>query len=144
MKRTLPSSLLLACIVGAAGPAGAGPPLLAAQSAPTAPTAPPRATPRTTPRDTIALSIEEAVERVQRSSDEARLAMAQVETAEAQILSARATGLPQLRLSSTYSHQIENARAQAVGQIFGQANTYNSNLNLQQTLFQGGRILNAS
>ena len=94
--------------------------------------------------DTLVLSLDAAVERALRAGDESRLATAQVDAAEAQIVSARATGLPQLRLASTYSHQIENARAQAVGSIFGQANTYNSNLNLSQTLFQGGRIVNAS
>ena len=94
--------------------------------------------------DTLALSLGDAVARALRTSDETRLATAQLEAAEAQILSARATGLPQLRLQSTYGHQLENARAQAVGQIFGQNNTYNTNLNLSQTLFQGGRIVNAS
>ena len=96
------------------------------------------------PADTLALSLGEAVTRAQRDADEARLAAAQVDAADAQITAARATGLPQLRLSSTYTHQIENTRAQAVGQIFGQANTYNTNLNLSQTLFQGGRVLAAS
>jgi outer membrane protein TolC len=96
------------------------------------------------PADTLSLSLGEAVTRAQRDADEARLAAAQVDAADAQITAARATGLPQLRRSSTYNHQIENARAQAVGQIFGQANTYNSNLNLSQTLFQGGRVLAAS
>ena len=94
--------------------------------------------------DTLVLSLGDAVARADRASDETRLAMAQLEAAEAQILSARATGLPQLRLSSTYAHQLENARAQAVGQIFGQNNTYNSNLNLSQSLFQGGRVVNAA
>ena len=96
------------------------------------------------PADTLVLSLAEAVDRAARQSDETRLAVADVEVAEAQILSARATGLPQLRLQSTYNHQIENARAQAVGQIFGQNNTYNSNLNLSQTVFQGGRVVNAA
>lgn len=96
------------------------------------------------PTDSLVLSLDDAVTRALRFGDESRLATAQVELAEAQITSARATGLPQLRLSSTYSHQMENARAQAVGSIFGQANTYNSNLNLSQTLFQGGRVVSAS
>ncbi|HEU4629970.1 MAG TPA: TolC family protein [Gemmatimonadaceae bacterium] len=96
------------------------------------------------PADTLALSLDEAVIRAQRDADEARLAAAQVDAADAQITAARATGLPQLRLTSTYNHQIENARAQAVGQIFGQANTYNTNLNLSQALFQGGRVVAAS
>jgi outer membrane protein TolC len=35
---------------------------------------------------------------------------------------------------------IENARANIVGSVFGQAFTYNTNANLSQTIFQGGRI----
>jgi outer membrane protein TolC len=89
--------------------------------------------------DTVELSIEDAVARALRTGDEARLAAAQVEIAEAQADVARASALPQLRLNSTYQHVIENARAQAVGQIFNQPNTYNTNLNLSQTFFQGGR-----
>lgn len=89
--------------------------------------------------DTLELTIEEAVTRALRTGDEARLAAAQVELAEAQATVARASALPQLRLNSTYQHVIENARAQAVGQIFNQPNSYNTNLNLSQTFFQGGR-----
>jgi len=122
-----PPLLLAAALLAAAVP-------LRAQVAPAA----------GSPTDTLVLSLGDAVERAARQSDETRLAVASVEAAEAQILSARASGLPQLRLQSTYNHQIENARAQAVGQIFGQANTYNSNLNLSQTLFQGGRVVSAS
>jgi outer membrane protein TolC len=91
--------------------------------------------------DTLALSLHEAVERALRVSDEVRLAAAQVDVAEAQVITARATGLPQLRLSGSYTHVYENARGQAVGQIFNQPNTYNTNANLSQTLFQGGRVL---
>lgn len=98
----------------------------------------------TNPTDTIPLSLGEAVTRALQAGDEVRLAQAQVELTRAQVMGARATGLPQLRLSSTYSHQIENARAQAVGSIFGQSNTYNSGANLSQTLFQGGRVVAAS
>ncbi|HEY0674571.1 MAG TPA: TolC family protein, partial [Longimicrobiales bacterium] len=61
--------------------------------------------------------------------------------ADAQVTSARAGGLPQLRLSSTYNHVFENARANAVGQIFNQPNTYNTTANLSQSIFQGGRIV---
>jgi len=94
--------------------------------------------------DTISLSLGDAVDRALTAGDEVRLAQAQVELSRAQVVGARATGLPQLRLSSTYSHQIENARAQAVGSIFGQSNTYNSGANISQTLFQGGRVVAAA
>ena len=94
--------------------------------------------------DTVAFSLESAVERALRYSDEVRTAAANVEVADAQVLTARAGGLPQLRLSGTYTHQIENARAQAVGQIFNQPNTYNVNANVSQTLFQGGRVFAAT
>ncbi|HJU64649.1 MAG TPA: TolC family protein, partial [Gemmatimonadaceae bacterium] len=91
--------------------------------------------------DTLALTLHEAVERALRTSDEVRLAAAQVDVAEAQVITARATGLPQLRLTGTYTHVYENARGQAVGQIFNQPNTYNTNANLSQTIFQGGRMI---
>jgi outer membrane protein TolC len=90
--------------------------------------------------DSLPLSLEEAVQRVLELSDEVLLSRAQIELAEAQMTTARAGGLPQLRLNSTFNHVIENARANAVGQIFNQPNTYNTNLNLSQTVFQGGRI----
>ncbi|MHB1224533.1 MAG: TolC family protein [Gemmatimonadaceae bacterium] len=112
----------------AASPAGAQPPAAAIAAA----------------GDTISLSLDAAVGRALQAGDEVRLAGAQVDVARAQILGARATGLPQLRLSSTYSHQLENARAQAVGSIFGQSNTYNTGANLSQTLFQGGRVISAA
>jgi outer membrane protein TolC len=88
--------------------------------------------------------VEEAVTRALRSSDEAQLALAQVEVADAQLDVARAAGLPQLRLNTTYTRAFKNARATAVGQVFNQPNTYNVNLNLSQSVFQGGRIAAAS
>jgi outer membrane protein TolC len=94
--------------------------------------------------DTLQLSIEAAVERSLRSADEARQALAQLEVTEAQVTVARAGALPTLRLNSTYTRQIENARAQAVGQIFNQPNTYNVNANITQPLFQGGRVFAAT
>jgi outer membrane protein TolC len=94
--------------------------------------------------DTVRLSVEEAVTRALRSSDEAQLALAQIEVADAQVTVARASGLPQLRLNTTYTRAFKNARATAVGQLFNQPNTYNVNLNLSQTVFQGGRIAAAS
>lgn len=96
------------------------------------------------PADSVRLSIEDAVTRVLRESDEARLAAAQVEVADAQVTSARASGLPQLRLAGNYSQVLRNARAEIVGSIFGQNFNYNSNLNLSQTLFQGGRVFAGS
>src|SRR5687767_10779762 len=92
------------------------------------------------PSDTLRLAIEEAVARAVRQSDESRLAAAQLEVTEAQITTARAAGLPQLRLNGSYTQVIENARANVVGSVFGQSFTYNTNANLSQTLFQGGRV----
>jgi outer membrane protein len=92
------------------------------------------------PSDTLRMSIEEAVTRAVRQSDETRLATAQIGVTEAQITTARAPGLPQLRLNGSYTQVIENARANIVGQVFGQSFTYNTNANISQTIFQGGRI----
>jgi outer membrane protein TolC len=96
------------------------------------------------PADSVRLSIEDAVTRVLRESDEVRLASSLVEVADAQITSARAAGLPQLRLAGNYSQVLRNARAEIVGSIFGQNFNYGSNLNLSQTLFQGGRVFAGS
>jgi outer membrane protein TolC len=90
--------------------------------------------------DTLRLSLPNAVSIALDRSDEIRLTRAQAEIADAQVGTARASALPQLRLNSTYSHAWENARANAVGQVFNQPNTYNANLVVSQTLFQGGRI----
>ena len=91
--------------------------------------------------DTLRLSVEDAVALAMRSSDEARLSAAQTDVADAQVAAARANGLPQLRVNTTYAHAYANARGQAVGQVFNQPNTYNVNLSLTQALFQGGRIV---
>ena len=92
----------------------------------------------------LALSLEEAVRLALRGGDEARLAAAQVELTDAQVTTARAAGFPQLRFSATQTHVIENARAQAVGSIFNQPNTYNANANVTFAFFQGGRVRAAS
>lgn len=94
--------------------------------------------------DTLRLSVEDAVAMALRNSDEVRLAAAQVDVADAQFGSARAGALPQIRLNSSYTHAFANARGQAVGQVFNQPNTYNVNLSVSQTLFQGGRVLAAA
>jgi outer membrane protein TolC len=93
--------------------------------------------------DTVTLSLPDAVERARRSSDEVRLAQAQVDVAEAQFTTARAGALPQLRLNANYTHVLENARAAIVGQLFNQPYTYNTNLNLSWQVFQGGRAVSA-
>ena len=92
------------------------------------------------PADTLRVPIEDAVTRAVQQSDETRLAAAQLSVTEAQIISARAAGLPQVRLNGSYTQVIENARANIVGQVFGQPFTYNTNANVSQTIFQGGRI----
>ena len=94
----------------------------------------------TPPSDTLRLSIEEAVTRAVRLSDEAKLSAAQLEVTEAQITTARAAGFPQLRLNGAYTQVIENARGNIVGSVFQQPFTYSANANISQTLFQGGRI----
>lgn len=92
-------------------------------------------------KDTLRLTIQSAVAQALSSSDEVRITEAQVELADAQVTAARASGIPQARLTSTYSHAYENARANAVGSVFNQPNTYNTSLNLSQSIFQGGRIM---
>lgn len=90
--------------------------------------------------DTLRLSLEEALAVAQREADEVRLTLAQADIADAQTGTARAAAYPQLRFNSSFQHVYENARANAVGALFNQPNTYQANLNLSQTVFQGGRI----
>jgi len=94
--------------------------------------------------DTIRLSVQEAVAIAQRASDEVRLSAALVEAADAQVALARSSGLPQLRVNTSYSHVYENARSTAVNAVFNQPNTYAVTASLSQTLFQGGRIVAAT
>lgn len=94
--------------------------------------------------DTLRLGLEEAVTRVLRVSDESRIADAQVALVDAQVLSARSAGLPQVRLASSYQQIVQNARADIVGQVFNQRYNYNTNIQVQQSLFQGGRVVSAS
>lgn len=94
--------------------------------------------------DTLALSLEAAVTRALVAGDETRLASAATSVAEAQITTARAAGLPQLRLNGGYTQVVKNARGTIVGSVFGQNYTYTTTLGVEQTLFQGGRILAAS
>ena len=87
-------------------------------------------------KDSLRLTIKAAVEQALSSSDEVRITRAQIELADAQVTAARAAGIPQARLTSTYSHAYENARANAVGSVFNQPNTYNTSLNLSQAIFR--------
>jgi outer membrane protein TolC len=94
--------------------------------------------------DTLRLSVEDAVTLAQRQSDEVGIAAARAAVADARFGAARANALPQLRLNSTYTHVYESARGQAVGSVFNQPNTYTVNANLSQTVFQGGKLVNAT
>jgi outer membrane protein len=96
--------------------------------------------PATAPSDTLTLTLAEAVATALRSSDEVGFAVAQTEVADAQVTVARAGGLPQLRVNSTYNRAYESARANAVGQLFNQPETYTATMSLSQPLFQGGRL----
>lgn len=94
--------------------------------------------------DTLRLTVEDAVARVLRTSDESRIADAQLALADAAVLSARAAGLPQLRLNGSNQQVLKNARAAIVGAVFNQNYVYTANLNLQQAVFQGGRVFAAA
>src|SRR5665647_814125 len=94
--------------------------------------------------DTLRLSLGDAVSIAMRQSDEVGISAAQVDVADALYGGARANLLPQLRLNTSYLHVYESARGQAVGTQFNQPNTYTGNLNLSQTLFQGGRLISAT
>jgi outer membrane protein TolC len=93
--------------------------------------------------DTLALTLADAVARALQAGDEVQLAEAQLDATEAQITSARATALPQLRLQGGYTQVLENARATIVGALFGQNVNYNGNANVSVPLFQGGRAVGA-
>lgn len=94
--------------------------------------------------DTLRLTIEDAVTRALRQGDEALLAAAQANVADAQVTTARAGGLPQLRFTGSFNEAIENARANSIGAIFDQRYTYNATLQLSWQIFQGGRVFAGS
>ncbi len=93
--------------------------------------------------DTLDLPLGRALQ-LARGGEEVGLAQRRLDAATAAVGSARAGGMPTVRLNSTFSHVYENARAQAVGQIFNQPNTYNTNVTLGVPLFQGGRTRQAT
>jgi outer membrane protein len=92
--------------------------------------------------DTVLVSLPDAVTRALRLGDESRIAEAQLDATEAQVTTARASGLPQLNVTGAYTQVLQNARATLVGQVFNQPYTYQTNARFSQTLFQGGRIVN--
>jgi outer membrane protein TolC len=89
--------------------------------------------------DTLALDLAGAVARALRVADEARLASLGIDAAAAQLTSARASIFPQITFNGSYSQVVRNARATIVGNVFGQSYNYGANLNISQTIFQGGR-----
>lgn len=91
--------------------------------------------------DSVRLSLDDAVKRAVSSSDEARIAAAGVSLADAQVTTARSTGLPQIRINSNYNQIIESSRAKVVNAILTQPFTYGSSAVLSQTFFQGGRVV---
>jgi outer membrane protein TolC len=93
--------------------------------------------------DTLNLPLARALQ-LAHGGEEVGLATRRLDAATAAVGSAKAGSMPTLRLSSTFSHVYENARAQAVGQIFNQPNTYNTSATLSVPLFQGGRTRNAT
>ncbi|MEX1186721.1 MAG: TolC family protein [Gemmatimonadaceae bacterium] len=90
--------------------------------------------------DSLPLTLDAAIASALRTGDEARAARLRVDVADAQVTVARAAALPQLRVNATQTHVMESARAQAVGAVFNQPNTYNTNASISQPLFQGGRL----
>lgn len=90
--------------------------------------------------DSLPLTLDAAIGSALRTGDEARAAALRVDVADAQVTVARAAALPQLRINATQTHVMESARAQAVGAVFNQPNTYNTNASFSQPLFQGGRL----
>jgi outer membrane protein TolC len=91
--------------------------------------------------DTLLVSLPDAVSRALTAGDETRIAEAQQDATGAQLTSARATVLPQLRFNGGYTQTIENARSTIVSSVFGQKYNYNGNVNLSMPLFQGGRAV---
>jgi outer membrane protein TolC len=138
--------MLRRLIVLAAVAAGAGrldaQAAAAARPAATSPGPAPMTTAPAPGPDSLSLALGDAVARAFRTGDEAQIADALVDVADAQVGIARSAALPQLRLANTsYTHTIQSARGQAVGSLFNQANTYTLAGNLSQTIFQGGRAM---
>jgi outer membrane protein len=95
--------------------------------------------PAPAPGDSVSLSLQDALNRALTVGDEVRIAERRADAAQAQLGVARAAELPRVTTSGAYTHVYESARAQAVGSIFNQPNTYSANANLNVPLYQGGR-----
>ncbi|MFN9578385.1 MAG: TolC family protein [Gemmatimonadota bacterium] len=93
------------------------------------------------PQDTLRLTLAEAVQRALRENGDVRTAAAQLEAVEAQVGLARATGMPTVTVNSSYQRLLQNARAEAIGQIFNQPLTYTANARASWSIFQGGQVL---
>jgi outer membrane protein TolC len=94
------------------------------------------------PADSLSLSLRDAVARADRIGEEVSLARANLYATNAQATIARASGLPQLRISASENRTVTSARGQAVGAVFNQPYSYAATLNASQVLFQGGRVVN--
>lgn len=94
--------------------------------------------------DTLRIGITEAVSYVLRSSDENKLALYNVDVADAGAVTARAAGLPQISFNGQYQQVLKNARGDIVGAAFAQSYTFQGTAAATQTLFQGGRIFSAA
>ncbi len=93
--------------------------------------------------DTLRVGIGDAVTYVLRGSDENKLAVLNVDAADAALTVARAPALPQVRFNGQYQQVLTNARAEIVGQIFNQNYTYSGTFAATQPLFQGLRLFSA-
>lgn len=92
-------------------------------------------------RDTVRLSLADAITRAMRDNGDVRSAAAQIDLLASQIGTARAGGLPTVNLTGNYSRFLQNARADAVGQVFNQPITYTANARANWTVFQGGAVV---
>jgi outer membrane protein TolC len=90
--------------------------------------------------DSLSVTIEDALNRAMSQGDEVRLAERRASAAGAAVTLAESGRLPKLTVNGAFTHVYESARAQAVGSIFNQPNTYNTNANLSVPLYQGGRV----
>jgi outer membrane protein len=93
------------------------------------------------PAAPLRLTMADAVQRALRENGDVRTAAAQIEALDAQIGITRATGLPTVTVNGSYQRLLQNARAEAIGQIFNQPITYTANARASWTLFQGGQVL---
>src|SRR5262249_6601432 len=95
-------------------------------------------------QDTIRLSIEEAVATGLKMADEVRLQAASADIIDAQFDAARGALLPTARLTSSFGRTYSSARSLALNPVFNQTNSYTVALNINQPLFQGGKLVNAT